>query len=426
LRCFPDELMERQIVLQKSGEILPLPGLLHLIQVEFELLKLLGTQSAAGQRSGQRFQFESHHKQEFDVLHSEFCHKGSAVFCDESPMLECLKSLAKSTLTDTKLRGHFGLNNPLAGLQLTLENCFKYPLGNTRGKVAPFSHGNHSASIFVKRASKVKYVLRTLPALPAGHYDVQIQAAGFQEYRQTGLVLDVNTALRFDATLKVGGLNQEVEVSATAVHVETSNTQMGEVIGTTKMTGLPLNGRSYTDLLALQSGVAPASSGESGAISVSGDLNPGGQSVTGQRESANGFMINGGSAEEKLYMAAGIIPNLDSIAEFRILAIDADAEYGNYSGGLVNAITKSGTNQVHGSGFDFLRNPHLDARNFYSPARAILHQNQFGGTIGDIPPRASRSHRGEPSRQADDGLSNQVTSVDLGDPGPGKLSGEVK
>jgi hypothetical protein len=222
----------------------------------------------------------------------------------------------------------------------------------------------------------------SLPALPVGHYDVLIQAAGFQEYRQIGLVLDVNTALRLDATLKVGGLNQEVEVSATAVHVETTNTQMGEVIGTSKMTGLPLNGRSYTDLLALQPGVAPASSGESGAISVSGDLNPGGQSVSGQRESANGFMINGGSAEEKLYMAAGIIPNLDSIAEFRILTNDADAEYGNYSGGLVNAITKSGTNQFHGSGFDFVRNPHLDARNFYSPTRAILHQNQFGGTIG--------------------------------------------
>jgi len=136
------------------------------------------------------------------------------------------------------------------------------------------------------------------PALAVGHYEVKITATGFQEYRETGLVLDVNTALRVDATLKVGSVNQEVNVSSTAVHVETSNTQMGEVIGTTKMAGLPLNGRSYTDLLALQPGVAPAGTGEGGSgIAVSGNLNNGALSVSGQRENTNGFMINGGNAE---------------------------------------------------------------------------------------------------------------------------------
>jgi hypothetical protein len=222
----------------------------------------------------------------------------------------------------------------------------------------------------------------SFPALPAGHYDIHITATGFQEYGQTGLVLDVNTAVRVDATLKVGTATQRVEVSAATVQVETSNTQMGEVIGGTKMTSLPLNGRSYTDLLALQPGVAPVSSGEGGGNSVSGDLNPGQLSISGQRESANGFMINGGSGEEKLYMAAAIIPDLDSIAEFRILTNNADAEYGFYSGGMVNVLTKQGTNQFHGDAFEFLRNPHLDARNFYSPERGVLHQNQFGGTFG--------------------------------------------
>jgi hypothetical protein len=222
----------------------------------------------------------------------------------------------------------------------------------------------------------------SFPALPAGHYELRITASGFQEYRETGLVLDVNTALRVDAALKVGAVNQQVEVSATSVHVETSNTQMGEVIGDVKMTTLPLNGRSYTDLLALQPGVAPASSGEGSGYSVSGNLNPGSVSVSGQREAANGFMVNGGSAEEKLYNAAAIIPNLDSIAEFRILTNNADAEYGNYSGGLINVLTKSGTNQFHGSAFEFMRNPHLDARNFYSIEKGVLHQNQFGGTGG--------------------------------------------
>jgi len=222
----------------------------------------------------------------------------------------------------------------------------------------------------------------SFPSLPASRYEVKITASGFQEYRETGLVLDVNNALRVDATLKVGTTTQEVDVTAAAVQVETANTQMGQVIGGTKMTSLPLNGRSYTDLLALQPGVAPATSGEGGGIAVSGNLNPGGVSISGQREAANGFMVNGGSAQEKLYMDAAVIPNLDSIAEFRILTNNADAEYGFYAGGMINVLTKSGTNQFHGSAFEFLRNPHLDARNFFSPERGTLHQNQFGGTGG--------------------------------------------
>jgi hypothetical protein len=120
----------------------------------------------------------------------------------------------------------------------------------------------------------------SFPSLPAGRYDVKITASGFQEFRETGFVLDVNNALRVDATLKVGTATQQVEVTAAAVQVETSNTQMGEVIGGTKMSSLPLNGRAYTDLLALQPGVVPATSGEGQGISVSGDLNPGSISIS--------------------------------------------------------------------------------------------------------------------------------------------------
>ncbi len=157
---------------------------------------------------------------------------------------------------------------------------------------------------------------------------------------------------------------------------------MGEVITGSKMTTVPLNGRSYTDLLALQPGVTPVSSGQYSALQVSGDLNPGSLSVSGQRESANGFMVNGGNVEEGAYMGTAIIPNLDSIAEFRILTNNFDAEYGNYAGGQINAITKSGTNELHGDLFDFLRNTDLDARNFFSPDRSKFIQNQFGGTVG--------------------------------------------
>jgi hypothetical protein len=222
----------------------------------------------------------------------------------------------------------------------------------------------------------------SFPSLPVGHYELDVRASGFRDFKQTGLVLDVNTALTVDIPLELGSASQEVTVNAAAVQVETTNTQMGEVISDTKMTTVPLNGRSYTDLLALQPGVTPVSSGQYAVLSPSGNLNAGSLSVAGQRESANGFMVNGGNVEEGAFMGTAIIPNLDSIAEFRIITNNFDAEYGNYSGGQINAITKSGTNQFHGDAFEFLRNADLDARGFYDPERGKFNQNQFGGTFG--------------------------------------------
>ena len=93
-------------------------------------------------------------------------------------------------------------------------------------------------------------------------------------------------------------------------------------------------------------------------------------------------MVNGGDVKELMNGGTSIVPNLDSIAEFRVLTNNFDAEYGNYSGGIVNVVTKSGSNQLHGSAFEFLRNTDLDARNFFSPERSFYRQNQFGGTVG--------------------------------------------
>lgn len=219
-------------------------------------------------------------------------------------------------------------------------------------------------------------------SLPPGRYDLKIQSIGFKSYHQTGITIDVNAALRINPRLQVGAIHEEVTVSSDAARVETTNTQMGEVIGSAKMESLPLNGRSYTDLLALQPGVAPESSGEYTPLSPSGNLNAGSLSVSGQRETANGFMVNGGNVNEGVSQTTSIVPNLDSIAEFRIITNNFDSEYGNYSGGQVNAITKSGTNEFHGEAFEFLRNDDLDARNYFSDIRGAFKQNQFGSTFG--------------------------------------------
>ncbi|MGD0514512.1 MAG: carboxypeptidase regulatory-like domain-containing protein [Terriglobales bacterium] len=230
----------------------------------------------------------------------------------------------------------------------------------------------------------------SFPNLAIGRYNIAIQKTGFNPYQRTGIGVDANSALVVDAVLEVGARSQAITVNETAAHVDTSDTQIGEVISATKMTTVPLDGRSYTDLLALQPGVVPATSLTSNtqqdvgvsALSPSGGLNPGTISINGQREFSNAFIVNGSDAEEDVNSGAAIIPNLDSIAEFRILTSNSDAEYGGHSGGQINVVTKSGTNQFHGDVFEFLRNTNLDARNYFSPTRGTFDQNQFGGTFG--------------------------------------------
>jgi len=249
----------------------------------------------------------------------------------------------------------------------------------------------------IETTSGVKQILSTdsqgfysFPSLPVGHYDIQAEAAGFKPLRRTGIVLDVNSKVVVDAPLVIGEQNETITVSESATRVETVDTQMGEVITAQQMTSAPLNGRSYTDLLSLQSGVAPVTTITSDtvldvgatALSPSGDLNPGTISINGQREFANSFVLNGSDVEEDVNMGAAIIPNLDSIAEFRILTSNFDAEHGEFSGGQIEVVTKSGTNTFHGDLFEFLRNTDLDARNFFSPTRGAFDQNQFGGTLG--------------------------------------------
>ncbi len=236
-------------------------------------------------------------------------------------------------------------------------------------------------------ASDGKYAF---PVLPVGRYSIEVTYPNFRPYKRTDILVDANSALVIDARLEPGRQNQVVTVTDSAVHAETTNTQMGEVISGRQMTAVPLNGRAFTDLLSLQPGVAPATSITANTVqdvgastfSPSGNLNPGTISINGQREFANAFIVNGSDAEEDVNMGTSIVPNLDSIAEFRIVTSNFDAEFGEFSGGQINIVTKSGTNHLHGNFFEFLRNTDLDARNFFSPTRGVFQQNQFGATVG--------------------------------------------
>src|SRR6185503_12474055 len=221
-------------------------------------------------------------------------------------------------------------------------------------------------------------------ALPIGTYKLTATATGFRTFTTTDIDLKVNDQLRVDITLQVGSLQESVNVEANSVQVETESTQLGDVVESQKMLALPLNGRSYLDLLGLQAGVVPVTSGSmqqdrpvSGYISSPGNL-----SVNGQRETANAFLVNGGDVSEGRNLGAGLVPNLDSVEEFRLITNSFDAEYGKFSGSVMNAITKSGTNSIHGDVFEFIRNDKFDARNYFDPARSELRRNQFGYAVG--------------------------------------------
>jgi hypothetical protein len=222
-------------------------------------------------------------------------------------------------------------------------------------------------------------------ALPPGRYRLTTSVAGFEKGVIENVDLNVNDALHFEFVLKVGNVNESVSVDANALQVQTVNTAMGNTIESPQILAMPLNGRSYLDLLSLQPGVAPANtngnyndrSPSSGLYNSSGNV-----STNGQPEFANAFLVNGAEVNETKNMGAGLIPDADSIAEFRLLTNGFSAEYGKFTGAVMNTVTKSGTNNIHGTLFEFYRNQGLDATNYFDPSKATLKQHQFGGVVG--------------------------------------------
>jgi hypothetical protein len=225
-------------------------------------------------------------------------------------------------------------------------------------------------------------------ALTPGAYVLRACAPGFSPAEQ--MVTVGTQTLSVTLTLAVGKLSQTVAVSATADALATTDTSTGGLLDAKAMQTVPLNGRGFTDALAVEPGVAPSSSAQPNGIVMSGvastppsgELDAGTLSIGGQRETANSFRVNGADAQEDVSMGVAIVPVLDSIAELNVLTGDDAPEYGTASGGQIAVVTKSGTDAWHGSAFEYLRNTNLDARNYFSSQRAGFHQNQFGATMG--------------------------------------------
>ncbi len=215
--------------------------------------------------------------------------------------------------------------------------------------------------------------------LPVGNYRVEVTAEGFKKFVQKGIVLAINETARVDATLDVGSVSETVTVTAGLPLVNTSNAEIGRTVENAEITNLPIVNRNVYDLLPLTAGVQSSTNNivlgypeqrtfihggvDGGAGSVSYYLD-GGTNMTGTRNTGN------------------ILPNPDAIQEFRVETNNYNAEYGRMSGGVVTVITKSGTNQFHGSLFEFWRNDKLNANDWGFLSRSPLHRNQFGGTLG--------------------------------------------
>jgi len=221
-----------------------------------------------------------------------------------------------------------------------------------------------------------------IPEVPVGAYSVTVEARGFKKYVAKEVGVSIGHVTVVNILLQIGEAAETVTVEAQAGQVETTSTQLGAVVNDRAATELPLNTRDVYQLLQLQPGVQS----QVGANLFYGSSNAGVVSVNGGRGRANDYMVNGGNANDVFVNLPAIQPSPDAIEEFRVLTNTFDAEFGRNSGAVVNVVTKSGTNKIHGDVYEFIRNTVLDAGNYFDNASGLptadFKQNQFGGTIG--------------------------------------------
>jgi hypothetical protein len=219
-----------------------------------------------------------------------------------------------------------------------------------------------------------------LPDLAVGPYQLEVTKQGFSKYVQTGIILQVNSNPTIDVSLKVGAVNEQIVVEASAAMVETENAGVGQVIDQQRVVDLPLNGRNVTDLLFLTGGT---SQGRSFRSSYPTAASP---SIAGGMTGSVSYWLDGGTNNDGLSNQNLPLPFPDALQEFKVETSSLPAQYGVHAAGAVNAVTKSGTNEFHGDLFEFVRNYIFDSRTTgYADAvnpRDNLKRNQFGGTIG--------------------------------------------
>jgi len=228
----------------------------------------------------------------------------------------------------------------------------------------------------------------SLPSLPLGPYRMEVKKDGFSTSVQSGIVLQVDTAPTIDPVLKVGAVSESVQVEAAAAMVETHSTGVGQVVNSQDVVDLPLNGREITQLITLAGGSNAVQYGFGQAPS-SGNLissknypNEALVSVAGGMLNGTTYLLDGGTHNDPFNNLNLPLPFPDAVQEFKVETSALPAEYGQHSGGAVNVVSKSGSNEFHGDAFEFVRNGFFNARDFFASKSDNLKRNQFGGTVG--------------------------------------------
>ena len=222
------------------------------------------------------------------------------------------------------------------------------------------------------------------PRVPAGQYEIRFEAAGFRTALRRDIVLELNARARLDVKLEIGMVAEAIEVSSTGALLQTETTQVGTVISGAANVNLPLNGRNFVQLTLLTAGATTVNpAGFTNGLRTTAGGRP---YVNGNREEANNFLLDGVDNNNQNSNMVTYQPNVDAIQEFKVITNNASAEFGNFQGGVINVTIKSGTNALHGSVFEFLRNDRLNAnawaRNWQGTRKAAIRHNVFGGTIG--------------------------------------------
>ncbi len=232
----------------------------------------------------------------------------------------------------------------------------------------------------VKRTSKSNAAGGYLfPGIPIGGYNLEVAAPGFKSYVQNGIVLEVGSNISVDPTLSVGATDEKIEVQAEGLALQTEDPTFKQTIDQNAVTEMPLNGRQMTALITLSGGSNAAPSGDFTGSKYSYQTIS--VSIAGGGGNTTLWRLDGGDNQD--YMANGNLPYPfpDAVSQFSVESTALGAQDGGHVGGMVNVVTRSGTNQYHGTAFEFIRNNYIDATNFYSTKPDVLHQNEYRRNI---------------------------------------------
>jgi hypothetical protein len=223
--------------------------------------------------------------------------------------------------------------------------------------------------------------LYSFPNIPIGVYTLDVSAPGFERYSQGGVVLEVGSSIAINVNMTVGATDQRVVVHANGIALQTEDPSFKQTIDQKTLTELPLNGRQVTSLITLSGGSANANEGSDlqGSKTFYSSVVV---SVGGGMGNATDYRLDGGDHNDYMTNVNLPFPFPDAVSQFSVETSALGAQSGLHPGGLVNVVTRSGSNEWHGSAFEFIRNNFIDATNFFSTKKDTLHQNQYGGAFG--------------------------------------------